>query len=128
MNMTKEQLKTLLEDYWFDNQYLKEKSKEMDSITKMLTNSGTSKILSDSIQYEEEQIKLIINKKRYIESLIQRLRQPYKTVIYMKYVVFLTFDQIASRMNYSTKRIYQLHNEAITNLLENINQNDLTLS
>ena len=126
--MTKEQLKTLLEDYWFDNQYLKEKSKEMDSITKMLTNSGTSKILSDSIQYEEEQIKLIINKKRYIESLIQRLRQPYKTVIYMKYVVFLTFDQIASRMNYSTKRIYQLHNEAITNLLENINQNDLTLS
>lgn len=126
--MSKEELKSLLEDYWFDNQYLKEKSKEITSVSKLIANSSSSQIFDDSIHYEEEQMKNILNKKRYIESLIQNLNQPYKTLMYMKYITFLTFDQIADRMNYSTKRIYQLHNEAITKLLITINNNEINIS
>lgn len=48
--------------------------------------------------------------------------------MYMKYITFLTFDQIAVRMNYSTKRIYQLHSEAISILLKLINESDIDIS
>lgn len=126
--MSKEELKTLLEDYWFDNQYLKEKSKEMTSASKIFSCSHSSQLLDVSLQYEEEQIRNILHKKQKIESLIQCLNQPYKTIIYMKYISFLTFDQIADRMNYSTKRIYQLHNEGITKLLSKINNNEINIS
>lgn len=127
-NITKEQLKSVLEAYWFDNQYLKEKTKEINSVSNLLSNTGTDQVFSDSIEYEKQQMRNILNKKRYIESLIQNLGQPYKTIIYMKYVAFLTFDQIAGRMNYSTKRIYQLHNEALNKLLLTINENGTNIS
>lgn len=126
--MSKEELKSLLEEYWYDSQYLKEKSKEITSVSKLLANSNPTTIFDESIHYEEEQIKIILNKKHYIESLIQNLNQPYKTLMYMKYITFLTFDQIADRMNYSTKRIYQLHNEAMLKLLDNINNKKENIS
>ena len=126
--MNKEELKNLLEDYWFDNQYLKEKSKEINNVSKLFSYSSSSQLLDDSLQYEEAQIKNILCKKQKVESLIQSLNQPYKTIMYMKYITFLTFDQIADRMNYSTKRIYQLHNEGLTKLLSNINNNEINIS
>ncbi len=126
--MNKEELKNLLEDYWFDNQYLKEKSKEINNVSKLFSYSSSSQLLDDSLQYEEAQIKNILCKKQKVESLIQSLNQPYKTIMYMKYITFLTFDQIADRMNYSTKRIYQLNNEGLTKLLSNINNNEINIS
>ena len=36
--MDRESLKTMLEDYWFDNQYLQEKSKELEKL-KVQTNT-----------------------------------------------------------------------------------------
>lgn len=125
--MSKEELKNLLEDYWFDNQYLKEKSKEITSVSKIFSYSASSQLLDASLQFEEEQIKNILYKKQKVESLIQSLKQPYKTIMYMKYITFLSFDQIADRMNYSTKRIYQLHNEGIAKLLSNINNNETNI-
>ena len=69
----------------------------------------------------------IIEKKKNIESLIQSLSQPYKTIMYMKYVSFMTFDEIASKMNYSTKRIYQLHSEGFSRLLDIVSSNSFNL-
>lgn len=119
--MERETLKTLFEEYWFDNQYLKEKLKEVETVNKLLLTERDSELLINTKKYEEAEMSKIIEKKKYIESLIQELSQPFRTIMYMKYITFLTFDQIADRMNYSTKRIYQLHTEALNKLLNVIN-------
>lgn len=115
--MKREDLKTMLEEYWYDNQYLKEKAKEVNNMEDLLKSEKDSKFYANAKQYEESQMSKIIEKKKYIENLIQDLSQPYRTIMYMKYISFLTFDQIAGKMNYSTKRIYQLHSEGLNKLL-----------
>lgn len=118
--MNKESLKNILDDYWYDVQYLKEKTKELNSINILLkTNSPAS--FKQIKKHEEHQISQIIENKKYVETLFQNLHQPYRTIMYMKYISFLTFDQIADKMNYSTKRIYQLHSEGLNIILNNIN-------
>lgn len=119
-----------LESYWFDYQYILEKSKENDAINNIVKQTCcrleeiNSQNKSASVQQsmaevvdkqlrEEEMFIKVMNKKQSIEDAINKLMQPYKTVLYLKYIRFLTFDQIADRMKYSTKRIYQLHNEAL---------------
>ena len=126
--MLKSELKTLLEDYWYDNQYLKEKAKEVESINTLIRSGKGSDFIMSTKQYEESEMSKIVEKKKYIEGLFQKLNQPYRTIMYMKYITFLTFDQIADRMNYSTKRIYQLHGEAISILLKSINETDLNIN
>ncbi len=126
--MLKRELKTLLEDYWYDNQYLKEKAKEVESMNTLICSSKDSDFIMSTKQYEELEMSKIFEKKKYIERLFQKLNQPYRTIMYMKYITFLTFDQIAVRMNYSTKRIYQLHSEAISILLKLINESDIDIS
>lgn len=126
--MLKSELKTLLEDYWYDNQYLKEKAKEVESINSLIRSGKASEFIMNTKNYEESEMSKIVEKKKYIEGLFQKLNQPYRTIMYMKYISFLTFDQIADRMNYSTKRIYQLHSEAISILLRTINEQNLNFS
>ena len=126
--MTKECLKELLEEYWYDNQYLKEKAKEVETMNKLILAGKGSDFLSETKLYEEAEMSKIIEKKKHIENLLQNLTQPYRTIMYMKYITFLTFDQIADRMNYSTKRIYQLHGEAINKLLLVVNATEINIS
>lgn len=126
--MLKNELKVLLEDYWYDNQYLKEKAKEVESMNLLIRSGKSSDFILRTKQYEESEMSKIIEKKKHIEGLFQKLNQPYRTIMYMKYISFLTFDQIADRMNYSTKRIYQLHGEAISILLKIINEQNLNIS
>ena len=124
--MERETLKSLFEEYWFDNQYLKEKVKEVETVNKLLLTERDSTLLLNTKKYEEAEMSKIIEKKKYIESLIQELSQPFRTIMYMKYITFLTFDQIADRMNYSTKRIYQLHTEALNKLLIVVNNEKIS--
>ncbi len=119
--MNKEKLKNMLEEYWYDNQYLKEKAKEINNMESLLHTNKNSEFFTATKEYEESQMLKIVEKKKYIESLIQDLSQPFRTIMYMKYISFLTFDQIAGKMNYSTKRIYQLHSEGLNKLLSIIN-------
>ena len=125
--MTKELLKEILEGYWYDNQYLKEKAKEVEKMNSYIKEGNQSDILISTKKYEESQMLSIIEKKKNIESLIQSLSQPYKTIMYMKYISFMTFDEIASKMNYSTKRIYQLHSEGFSRLLDIVSSNSFNL-
>lgn len=124
--MLKEELKNILEDYWFDNQYLKEKAKEVEAMDAIIRSGKGSDFILSTKKYEESEMSKIIEKKKYIEGLFQKLSQPYRTIMYMKYITFLTFDQIADRMSYSTKRIYQLHGEAIMILLKSINDSNIS--
>jgi len=138
--MDKEKLKEILEEYWFDNQYLKEKSDELERMRnqtyvildrynelhdKHMDTRGLETQLSAIINAhvdEEQRLINLLKKKRFIEDLIQTLPQPYKTLFYFKYIVFLNFDEVSKKMNFSSKRLYQLHNEGLEKLLEFLNQ------
>ena len=120
--MTKDELKYLLESYWYDDQYLKEKAKEIEETNNLLKVYGNLHCIQKNLNYDEEQMAKIIEKKKYIENILENLNQPHKTIMYMKYITFLSFDTIAERMKYSIKRIYQLHSEAINLLIVMINQ------
>ena len=119
------ELKELLESYKFDSQYIKAKTKEIESFNCIA--KSTSRL--DSIkEIEEKTLSKLLDKKVFIEDLIQKLKQPYKTLFYMKYISFLTFDQIADRLNYSTKRIYQLHKEGMDDLLLKVSDIEQNIS
>ncbi|MBQ3158430.1 MAG: DUF1492 domain-containing protein [Clostridia bacterium] len=119
--MNKESVKKMLEEYMFDAQFVKEKSKEVVQIDKMVLCGNNSQYMQSSREYEEAELTKILKKKKKIEQLFEEIGQPYKTILYLKYISFLTIDQIADRMNYSSKRIYQLHSEGLVKLVELIN-------
>ncbi len=134
--MDKKTLKKVLSGYWYDNQYYIEKSKEIEKLKyetqktmdryKLLNNTNIesdelNKKLSDLVKsqvHEESLLLKIITKKQIIEDLIQLIDQPYRTVLYLKYICFNTIDEIATKTHYSAKRIYQLHDEALIHLLK----------
>lgn len=139
--MNKQELKTLLESLHFDNQYYIEKNKELEknkkqteailaryknlinipNTTKDEIYEKTNNLIQSQIR-EEEQLLKIIERKQNLEKAIEQIEQPYRTLFYLKYVTSLTFDQVADRMNYSSKRIYQLHREGLDVLLDYINK------
>lgn len=112
------ELKELLESYRYDSQYINAKTKEIESFN----NFSSSKQIDSIKEIEIKTLSKLLDKKIFIEDLIQRLKQPYKTLFYMKYIRFLSFDQIADKLNYSTKRIYQLHKEGMSILLVKTNE------
>lgn len=71
------------------------------------------KKIMEKIIKDEEQFIAAVEKKQQIHNQINSIEQPYRNILYFRYVCDKTFDQIAFKMNYSTKRIYQLHKEAI---------------
>ena len=122
--MNQEEMKALLEGYWYDCQYLDEKIKELEKINIQYNQVNTLYEENHSsnidckflIQNVISLIKPIENKKLYIERSIQKLPQPYKNVIYFKYIRNYDNNQIADKLNYSINRIYQLHKEGLIKL------------
>lgn len=123
--MTKEELKVLLHEYYYDSQYLKQKNKEIEFIAHLKTSTNKDYI-NEALHEEHEKINKVFCKKKFIEKLFDYLSQPHKTIMYDKYIISLTFDQIADNMNYSTKRIYQLHSEALDKIVEYVNTNEIS--
>ena len=130
--MNKKALIKELEDYKYENEYFLERYKnvqEFNSIISNLNNKANTldcnneanvRIFNANIEKllqeqrkEELELLEIIRKKNAIEQRIDKLRQPYKNVLLYRYVSLYSFGEIAKKMNYSTKRIYQLHQEGI---------------
>jgi len=44
---------------------------------------------------------------------IDRVQEPYRTLLYERYINGLTFEQIAVRMDYSWRQIIRLHGQAL---------------
>ena len=120
-----------LESYKYDFQYYQEKSREIEKLKKEIQksyerlqdmkkkkidatelNSQLQQII-DKQSKEENFLLSILSKKQDIENRISLLDQPYKNIFFMKYINLNTFDEIALKMNYSTKRIYQLHKKGL---------------
>lgn len=116
-----------LKSYWFDNQYYNEiktdseivvkeiqklelslKDREVKGydtfITKLrINNLNEKKVSLDTL------LQSIIKGTKKVETVIDSMHQPYKNILFLKYIKNLSFDEIAYKMNYSSKRIYQLH-------------------
>ena len=120
-----------LKNYKYEVQYFLEKSKDIDKLKneieksyarliqmkeKNIDTKDIHKQLNKIIEKqskEENALLNILTKKQKIERQIENLPQPFKNVIFFRYICGYSFDTIASKMNYSTKRIYQLHNEGL---------------
>ena len=120
-----------LESYIFDCQYFLEKSKDAESIKKeidktlhrindmKLKNFDTKEVegrlgilIENQAKYEKSLQRLIVGKED-VEHRIENIPQPYKNILFLKYIKGNSFDDIALKMHYSAKRIYQLHKEGI---------------
>ena len=120
-----------LESYVYDNQYFLEKSKDVDNLKKdidtilyrindmKLKNIDTREIesrlniLFENQSKEERFLQRLVVKKEEIERRIDDMPQPYKNILFLKYIKGNSFDEIAKKMHYSTKRVYQLHKEGV---------------
>lgn len=126
-----------LENYKYDYEYYLEKFNNAEKLNQIvqeistrvenlnIVDSAFNNELKDKLniikkeQINEEKYFLeMITKKRVIEERIDKIDQPYKSILLYKYISLLTFDEIASKMNYSVKRIYQLHQKGIEIYLE----------
>ena len=136
--MTKEELKQIFDSYKYEIQFYNEKLKDINKLkneisvlaesTKIfkIAELNTTEIDNNFTLFLDKQVseetKLLktLDKKQKIENYINLASQPYHIVLYLKYISLLTFDQIAEKLNYSTKRIYQLHNEGLNIILDQI--------
>jgi len=120
-----------LENYKYEFQYFQEKSKEIERLKKEIQKSynrlnelkenkidttelnNQIQIIADKQSKEENALLSILSKKQEIEKRLERLPQPYKNIFFLKYISLNTIDEIALKMNYSSKRIYQLHKKGV---------------
>lgn len=127
----KNELIRQLEELKHDAMYLDEMKSLMEAednnLTKIYTNLRHMKEMDLDVGNLDVKVKSILEKfvkgeKNLIHALEKRqgiltkidtMSQPYKNVLYFRYVGMCTFDEIADKMKYSTKRIYQLHQSAL---------------
>ncbi|MBQ3213964.1 MAG: sigma-70 family RNA polymerase sigma factor [Clostridia bacterium] len=120
-----------LESYKFDYQYFLEKSDDLKVLKKKIENlfvqlndmrikKQDTKEINEKLQIiikqqdvEQKKLLKLLSKKQKIEKRIEKLPQPYRNVFFLRYIRGNSFDEIAAKMNYSTKRIYQLHKEGL---------------
>ena len=103
--MDRTTLKAQLDEYIFDYQYLKAKISELERYDKLIINSTSKTPLEENKRYEEEKMLKFMEKKRNIESTIDLLEQPYKTI-----------------------RIYQLHSLALDKLVAKLGEKDAKIN
>lgn len=113
-----------LESYKFDYQYFLEKSDDLKALKKKIENlfvqlndmrikKQDTKEINEKLQIiikqqdvEQKKLLKLLSKKQKIEKRIEKLPQPYRNVFFLRYIRGNSFDEIAAKMNYSTKRIY----------------------
>ena len=67
-----------------------------------------------------ERLKVLDEKKSHVMRKINAMPDHrYKTLLYDKYVLFMSWEEIAHIMRYSLRRVFQLHSEAL-NLYETL--------
>jgi DNA-directed RNA polymerase specialized sigma subunit len=132
--MDKDNLKSLLESYKYESQFYNQKDAELNKakeqklkdierlkevnkgLNQKLIDDAISKYTEEVIKSEKELSRLLIIMKQ-IEALVEVIEQPYRNVLYFKYINGLSIEEIAVKMNYSPQRIYQLHDIGIKKIL-----------
>ena len=61
----------------------------------------------------DEELKIVKRELKIVDKCIDKIVQPYKSILIYRYFYDLTYYKIALKMNYSIQRIYQLRKEAL---------------
>lgn len=138
--MSKDEIKKILTNVKYDKQYYSEKcnaakkiAKEIDNLTVAFSQQNVQNCVMiemaeiiDALRAQCTEINAkaskILGNVRKVEEMIEQLDYPYKSVMYFRYIIGHDFGKIAQLMNYSDKRIYQLHAIAIELLSANIRE------
>ena len=120
-----------LRSFWFDLQYYDENIteigmliKEINKLSNNLNDMELKKYDTTSVKYkiktlrlkqheQEETLREVEERNNRVKKRIDNMPQPYKNILFLKYIKNNTFDEIAVKMHYSNKRIYQLHKKAV---------------
>lgn len=55
----------------------------------------------------------LLIKKYLVENKIEQLEQPYKSILYLKYIRGINLFKVSGELNYSYRQIKRLHQEAV---------------
>lgn len=128
--MSEEEAKKLLKGYKYNELTIKQREKHIEQLKEMLKNyinrqneikSLTNIELDDADirellaeqKREEQQLIKDMKMKNKLVAMINNLKQPSKAILFGKYILNMSFDEVARDLYYSSKRIYQLHKIAI---------------
>ena len=89
-------------------------------------SNSTEKTLVKIVDFEKrinDEIDMLINKKIEIESNINCLESwKHSEVLKRRYVMLMTWDEIAKSMNYSKQHVQRLHKSALQKMRLNVTQ------
>lgn len=131
--MTVEEAKQELREYRDNIKYIEEKQYDIEELhtrlekvtTRMsLTRTsggeintdkfsdGISKLKALEKEYEDKLQELLL-KKFAIDEKIEKLEQPYKSILFLRYARGYSWNKIAIEMNYSIQNIFIIHGKAL---------------
>lgn len=132
MELTIEEVKEELQSYIHDLNLIEEKETEIEeyrekatSCTSQLSDmpKGSSKIHDKVAEYaaiiadlQIEKYNYLIEmeqKKKRIEDKIDKIKQPYKNILYYKYIKGYNLTNIAAKLSYEYKWTCKLHGTAL---------------
>ncbi len=125
--INEKKLKRIFLDYSCNIKMYESQLKKSKSMYDSMKKAGTlfrGENNIDMISFEagiSSIMKNISDAQNEITRYIDAIEQPYKGIIYEKYVLLKSFDEIASTFSYSVQRIYQLHKKGLELLLRHIN-------
>ena len=127
-----EETKKELNSYWYDKKLLQSKEEELEElitkatkITKELSDmpKGSPEIQDRMAQYAAEivdiknqkydQLIKMYKTKKEIEDKIDLLEQPYRDILYYKYIKGLTLTGVANEIEYEYEYTKKLHGIAL---------------
>lgn len=128
--MREEEAKKLLKSYKYNELTIKQREKHIEQLKEMLKNyinrqneiksltniefddADIRELLAEQKREEQQLIKDMKMKNKLV-AMINNLKQPSKAILFGKYILNMSFDEVARDLYYSSKRIYQLHKIAI---------------
>lgn len=137
--ITVEEAKKELREYQQNIKYIEEKQNDalelrtrLESTTKRLSGMPSGKgenldrsMLEDSIDKMDKiiaecdkKLQELLLKKFVVESKIDSLQQPFKSILFIRYIRNNDFSEVAKKVGYSEKHIYRLHGEALQKYAE----------
>lgn len=144
--MTKEELKEKLRGAWYAQRILEsefDKLQELRSLSQRITpaysqaagGSGSGKALENAVAKIVEQEKTIesccnelskrLDEARALISVLPIGRE--RTIMHMRYQNYRKWEQIADELGYSEQYMYELHDKALTEIINRIdNKNKIT--
>ena len=128
--MSEEEAKKLLKGYKYNELTIKQREIHIEQLKEMLKNyinrkneiksltniefddADIRELLAEQKREEQQLIKDMKMKNKLV-AMINNLKQPSKAILFGKYILNMSFDEVARDLYYSSKRIYQLHKIAI---------------